>query len=140
MGTTRRSLLAAMGLLGTGGAAPAADGEPKGSASEPLQLIDHWIIAHGGDCCGCALSEPDGRIVCNECGEELDVLVSEPTLNRMAEALERAHHALTISSGLEVHDGKPEYCFRLDHEKELRFIEETLRLADIDPKPLEPLI
>jgi hypothetical protein len=38
--------------------------------------------------------------------EELDVLVSERTSNRMAEALQRANHALTVSSGLQVDDGK----------------------------------
>jgi hypothetical protein len=38
-----------------------------------------------------------------------------------------------------VHDGKPEHSYVLDHRKELRFIEETLQLADVSPRPLDPL-
>ena len=66
-------------------------------------------------------------------------IVSAAVFNRMAEALQRAHHALVISSGLIVHDGKPEYAFTLDNNKEIRFIDETLRLADVKPRVLEPL-
>ena len=106
---------------------------------QQIQLIDHWIIKHGGDCCGCAVSEPDGNILCNECGETLDVLVSEVAFQRMAEALQRAHHALASSSGLQTHDGKPEHAFTLDHRQELRFIEEALVLADVESRPLKPL-
>src|SRR5438477_11884486 len=78
--------------------------EPKSKPKE-VQLIDYFIIKHGGDCCGCAVSQDVGeneyRIVCNECGQELDVLVSEIAFNRMAEALQRAQYALTITSGLQ---------------------------------------
>ena len=97
------------------------------------------IIKHGGDCCGCAVSKEDGEILCNECGQNLDVLVAEVAFLRMAEALMRAHHALTVTSGLIAHDGKAEHSFRLDHAKDLRFIEETMKLADIDFRPLKPL-
>src|ERR1700735_2245063 len=106
----------------------------------PFQLIEHLIIKHGGDCCGCAVSKEDGQIVCNECGQTLDVLVSEVAFLRMAEALMHAHHALTATSGLMAHDGKPEHSFSLDHPGELRFIEDAMKLADIDfraPKPLD---
>ena len=62
-------------------------------------------------------------------------LVSEAVFNRMAEALQRAQHALVSSSGLIVHDG----LFALDNTKEIRFIDETLKLADVEPRVLEPL-
>ena len=121
-------------------------GQPK-PAERPQgkrpQFINQWIIPHGGDCCGCAISEDVGkekyRIVCNECGEELHVMVSEVTFQRMAEALQRAQHALAFSNNHLVHDGKPEHSYVLDHRKELRFIEETLQLADVSPRPLDPL-
>ena len=35
--------------------------------------------------------------------------------------------------------GKPEYAFTLDNGKESRFIDETLKLADVKPRVLEPL-
>jgi hypothetical protein len=66
-------------------------------------------------------------------------IVSEVVFNRMAEALQRAQHALVCSSGLIAHDGKPEYAFNLDNTKEIRFIDETLKLADVKPRPLDPL-
>ena len=114
--------------------------EGRASTEAPFQLIEHLIIKHGGDCCGCAVSKQDGEIVCNECGQTLDVLVSEVALIRMAEALMRTHHTLTATSGLIVHDGCSEHCFSLDHTKDLRFIEETLKLADIDFRALKPLL
>jgi hypothetical protein len=97
-------------------------------------------IKHGGDCCGCAVSKEDGEIVCNECGQTLDVLVSEVAFLRMAEALMHAHHALTATSGLVAHDGKPDHSFSLDHAKELRHIEDAMKLADIDFRALKPLV
>ncbi len=105
----------------------------------PFQLIEHLIIKHGGDCCGCAVSKEDGEIICNECGQTLDVLVSDVAFIRMAEALMHAHHALTATSGLMAHDGKPEHSFSLDHAKELRQIEDAMKLADIDFRALKPL-
>jgi hypothetical protein len=114
-----------------------AKAEPESEA--PFQLIHHLIIKHGGDCCGCAVSKEDGEIVCNECGQRLDVLVSEVAFIRMAEALMHAHHALTATSGLVAHDGKPEHSFSLDHAKELRQIEDAMKMADIDFRALKPL-
>jgi len=114
-----------------------AQSKPESEAS--FQLIQHVIIKHGGDCCGCAVSKEDGQIICNECGQTLDVLVSEVAFLRMAEALMRAHHALTATSGLMAHDGKPEHSFSLDHAGELRFIEDAMKLADIDFRALKPL-
>jgi len=105
----------------------------------PFQLIEHLIIKHGGDCCGCAVSKEDGEIICNECGQTLDLLVSEVAFLRLAEALMHAHHALTATSGLMAHDGKPEHSFSLDHAKELGFIEDAMKLADIDFRTLKPL-
>ena len=58
----------------------------------------------------------------------------------MAEALIHAHHVLTATSGLVAHDGKPEHSFSLDHAKELRHIEEAMKLADIDFRALKPLV
>ena len=113
--------------------------EPARDSAAPFQLIEHVIIKHGGDCCGCAVSKEDGEIICNECGQTLDVLVSEVAFLRMAEALMRAHHALTATSGLVAHEGKPEHSFSLDHAKELRFIEDSMKLADIDFRALKPL-
>jgi len=81
--------------------------EPARDSAAPFQLIEHVIIKHGGDCCGCAVSKEDGEIICNECGQTLDVLVSEVAFLRMAEALMRAHHALTATSGLVAHEGSP---------------------------------
>ena len=66
-------------------------------------------------------------------------IVSEVVFSRMAEALQRAHHALVCSSGLIAHDGKPEHAFTLDNSKEIRFIDEALKLADVEPRVLEPL-
>jgi len=66
-------------------------------------------------------------------------IVSDVVFNRMAEALQRAQHALSFSSGHIVHDGKPEFSYVLDHSKELRFIDETLKLADVEPRVMEPL-
>jgi len=40
------------------------------------------------------------------------------------------------SPGLQAHDGKPDHTFTLDHTKELRFIDEALKLADVEPTPL----
>ena len=103
------------------------------------------IIAHeslGAVCCGCLVVRGRGQqaeILCNECGQTLDVLVAEVAFLRMAEALMRAHHALTATSGLTAHDGKPEHSFSLDHAKDLRFIEETMMLAEIDFRALKPL-
>lgn len=104
-----------------------------------FQLIDHLIIKHGGDCCGCAVSKEDGEIICNECGQTLDVLVSEIAFMRMAEALMHAHHSLTATSGLVAHDGNREHSFSLDHAKELRHIEDAMKLADIDFRASKPL-
>lgn len=113
--------------------------EPARESEGPFQLIEHWIIKHGGDCCGCAVSKEDGQIMCNECGQTLDVLVSEVAFLLMAEALMRAYHALTATSGLMAHDGNPEHSFSLDHAGELRFIEDTMKLADIDFRTLNSL-
>lgn len=79
------------------------------------------------------------KIVCNECGQRLDVLVSEVALNRMAKALLRAQHALSFAHGHIAHDGKPEHAYPLDFQKELRCIDEALKLADIGPRVLNPL-
>src|SRR5580658_928301 len=38
--------------------------EGRASTEAPFQLIEHLIIKHGGDCCGCAVSKQDGEIVC----------------------------------------------------------------------------
>jgi hypothetical protein len=114
---------------------------PDQPRPEPhFQLIEHLIIKHGGDCCGCAVSKEDGEVVCNECGQTLDVLVSEVAYLRVAEALMRAHHALTASSGLVVHDGKPEHSYSIDHSKEITFIEDAMQLADIDFRAMKPLV
>jgi hypothetical protein len=67
------------------------------------------------------------------------VMGSEPVFNRLTEALERARHALTFANGLVAHDGKPEHAFPLDFTKELKFIDDTLRLAKVEPKSLDPL-
>ena len=77
---------------------------------------------------GAVTSEPQPK-------QEAHRLVSEAVFNRMAEALRRAQHALVISSGLIVHDG----LFALDNSKEIRFIDETLELADVKPRVLQPL-
>src|ERR1700691_263502 len=114
-----------------------AKAEPESDAG--FQLIEHLIIKHGGDCCGCAVSKEDGEIICNECGQTLDVLVSEVAFIRMAEALMHAHHALTATSGLMAHDGKPEHSFSLDHARILRIIAVAMKLADIDFRTLKPL-
>jgi hypothetical protein len=66
-------------------------------------------------------------------------IVSEVAFNRMAEALQRAQYTLVLTSGLEAHDGKPEHSFTLDHTKELRLIDEALKLADVKPTVLKPL-
>jgi hypothetical protein len=145
MNIPRRSVIGmagmAAGATAIGAAAlPASQTAKTEPASEaPFQLIEHLIIKHGGDCCGCAVSKENGEIICNECGQPLDVLVSEVAFIRMAEALMCAHHALTATCGLVAHDGKPEYSFSLDHAKELRFIEGAMKLADIDFRPLKPL-
>jgi hypothetical protein len=64
---------------------------------------------------------------------------SESVFVRMAEGLMRAHHALTATSGLIAHDGQSKHSFSLDHAKEVRFIEETMKLADLDFRQLKPL-
>jgi len=66
-------------------------------------------------------------------------IVSGAVFDRMAEALQRAQHALVCSSGLIAHDGKPEYSFTIDNTNEIRFIDETLKLAEVEPRVLEPL-
>ena len=43
------------------------------------------------------------------------------------------------AAGLKCTMAKPEDSFVLDHERELRLIEETLRLADMHFRPLNPL-
>lgn len=139
MDIPRRALLGALALATAPNVQPRERKQTEERRQTQIQLIDHWIVKHGGDCCGCAVSDAEGKITCNECGETLDVLVSEVAFNRMAEALQRAHHALASSSGLQVNDGKPEHSFTLDHSKELRFLEEALKLADVDPRPLHPL-
>src|SRR5438128_1165180 len=111
MGINRRDLIAGAGLASASAALGSAGERTRNDAEEQPQFIDHWIIQHGGDCCGCAVSKREGSrysIVCNECGEPLDVLVSEVAFNRMAEALQRAQHALTFAHGHIAHDGKPE--------------------------------
>ena len=59
--------------------------------------------------------------------------------DRMAEALMRAQHPLTFAHGHIAHDGKPKHSYDLDFSKELRFIEETLKLANVQPRVLHPL-
>ena len=142
----RRELLGAGLASAAAGIAGTTKVEPSTKAMEPPQAapqLRDWIIKHGGDCCGCAVSRDVGNnkyeIVCNECGEQLDLLVSEVAFNRMAEALEHARHALAFASGHIAHDGKPEYSYELDFTKELKFLDETMRLAKIDPKPRNPL-
>lgn len=97
MGIDRRKLIGA-GLASIGTFAGKAGSEPHRQPDQP-----QFIVPHGGDCCGCAISKEVGtnkyQIVCNECGEDLDVMVSESTYRRMAEALERAMHALAFAYG-----------------------------------------
>lgn len=138
----RRKLIAC-GLASAGAAA--AGLSPKGEApkQESRQFIEHWIVPHGGDCCGCIVSEDAGtdeyRLACNECGQQVGVMVSEVTYSRMAEALMHAQHALAFAHGHMAHDGKPEHSYDLDFSKELRFIDEALRAAGVEPKVLDPL-
>lgn len=67
------------------------EGEEIRAAVHDENFIERWIIPHGGDCGGCIVSENrpnDGYVLkCNECGERVDVMVSEIALKRMAEAL-----------------------------------------------------
>jgi hypothetical protein len=81
----------------------------RGGEIRDENFIERWIIPHGGDCCDCIISENrpnDGYVLKgNECGERVDVMVSEIALKRMAEAFQRAHHALTFASGHVAHDG-----------------------------------
>jgi hypothetical protein len=146
MSIPRRSVIGMAGMavgataIGTTTLPARQTTEPAPASEAPFQLIEHVIIKHGGDCCGCAVSKEDGgRIICNECGQTLDVLVSEVAFLRMAEALMRAHHALTATSGLMAQDGEPQHSFSLDHAKELRFIEDAMKLADIEFRTLNPL-
>jgi hypothetical protein len=84
--------------------------------------------------------EPSGPVTSEPQPEqEAHRLVSVAVFNRMAEALQRAQHALVCSSGLIAHDGKPEHAFELDNTKEIWFIDETLRMADVKPRVMEPL-
>ena len=119
------------------------EGEEIHAAVHDENFIEHWIIPHGGDCCGCIVSEtlPNNQYIlkCNECGERVDVMVSEIAFKRMAEALQRAHHALAFASGHVAHDGMPEHAYTLDFSKELAFIDETLKHAKVEPRVLEPL-
>src|SRR5262245_24224412 len=55
----------------------------------------------------------------------------------MAEALQRAEHALCFAHGHIAHDGKPEHAYPLDFSKELRFIDETLTMAGVESKQLD---
>jgi hypothetical protein len=145
MNIQRRSVIGMAGMAAGATVLDAATlsarqtGASARDSETPFQLIEHVIVKHGGDCCGCAVSKEVGEIICNECGQTLDVLVSEVAFLRMAEALIRAHHALTATSGLMAHDGKPEHTFSLDHARELRFIEDSMQLADIDFQALKLL-
>jgi hypothetical protein len=51
----------------------------------------------------------------------------------------RAHQLLTATSGLMAHDGKPDHSFSSDHAKELRSIEDSMKLVDIDFRGLKPV-
>ena len=64
---------------------------------------------------------------------------SEPVVDRLIEALERARHGLVSAHGLMAHDGKPDQAFTLDFAKELKFIDETIATAQVQPMPLKPL-
>jgi len=143
MDIPRRKLFGALAGVATATAATAKTGEQKVNEEAAFADFASWAIPHGGDCCGCAIVKAVGDnefiFVCNECDEQLDAMKSEITYDRLVEALQRAHHALTTSSGLVAHDGKPEHAFTLDHTKELRFIDEALKLADVEPRVLEPL-
>ena len=90
-----------------------------------VQIVPHHKPIEAS---GAVTSEPQKE-------QEPHRLVSEAVFNRMAEALQRAHHALVCTSGLIVHDG----LFALDNSKEIRFIDETLELADVKPRVLQPL-
>jgi hypothetical protein len=46
---------------------------------------------------------------------------------------------LTFAHGHIAHDGKPEHACTLDFAKEMAFIDETLKMADVGSKVLEPL-
>jgi hypothetical protein len=141
MAIDRRELIG-LAVAAAAGSVGLTAHKPEQQATPP-QFIDQWIVKHGGDCCGCAISKNIGNneycIVCNECGEQLDVMVSEIAFNRMAEALQRAEHALCFAHGQIAHDGKPERAYPLDFSNELRFIDETLQMAGIESKPLDPL-
>src|SRR5437660_9017320 len=97
----RRRALFVVASLAVAGSTKAGEQKEKPEPKPQLQLIDHWIFKHAGNCGGCAVSDSEGKIVCSECRQELDVLVSEIAFRRMAEALQRAHHALVISHGLQ---------------------------------------
>jgi hypothetical protein len=71
--------------------------------------------------------------------EKTNLTDSEPVFNRLTEALERARHALTCANGLVAYDGKPDQAFTLDFTEELKFIDETLATAQVQPKILKPL-
>jgi hypothetical protein len=44
-----------------------------------------------------------------------------------------------MDNGRRAHDGKPGYAFTLDNTREIRFVDETLKMADVEPTPLHPL-
>jgi hypothetical protein len=108
------------------------------SESKDENVIERWIVPHGGDCCGCIVPQGSSQqryvFMCNDYGEQADVMVSETVYNRMAEALQRALHVMSFAHGHEAHDGKPEHSYTLDFAKELRFIEETWKTANVEPR------
>ena len=74
-----------------------------------------------------------GSALAGQLGAERKPEPPELTFNRMVEALQRAEHALNFAHG---HDGEPEYSYPLDFSKELRFIDETLKLTEARSRPL----
>lgn len=131
-------MLSAAGLA-SAGLATAKTSEPKPVTDSQPQLGD-WGINHAG-CCGCAVSVDAGNdeftAICNECGDELNVMVNELAFRKLTEALQRAQHALNFASGSIAHDGKPEHSYTLDFRKELKFIDEALQAARVDPMVLK---
>jgi hypothetical protein len=63
----------------------------------------------------------------------------EIALRRIGEAPQHAHHALMSTNGPIAHDAQPDQLFAIDNTKEIRLIEQALKLADIEFRTLPPL-
>jgi hypothetical protein len=168
MDIPRRKLFGALAVAATGTAALAEKAEPHSrkevyceACGSNQPMIEHppqkddlnpnpWYDITCGTCFSIIATvqmvpgnkpiEPSKAVTSEaQPDQEPHRIVSEAVFNRMAEALQRAQHALVCSSGLIAHDGKPEYAFTLDNTKEIRFVDEALKLADVEPRVLDPL-